>query len=396
MLEQPATSLSGGWRMRLALAQALFAGPDILLLDEPTNHLDLSAALWLEAYLVEHNCTALIVSHDAVFLDAVCTDIIHFEGGSLKYHVGNFSTFQESRQQTFTRHQSTADAVARQEKKAKEFIEKQKSMANSKHRDDNKQKQAAERSKKLGRVGLFADNGHKFKLLAEGNTKAGGSNRAQHVFGNYTSSNGMQSAFVSNAGVAMGEAKSLLHFKFPASPPLGGSSGDTWGLPLITMENCAFTGYQAIVTAGSAAASAPTSSDNKLLSGLSLNVANGSRVAIVGPNGAGKSTLVKLLVGDLQVDSTTTGKLTKHPSLKVRRGVGLKMGLSRVHMECAKAVGLPVFFFSSLSCLNPTCPTSKTQYVMCQNFLSTDRIRRAAPHRATRFSPGKHCCGLFL
>jgi len=120
----------------------------------------------------------------------------------------------------------------------------------------------------------------------------------------------------------MGEAKSLLHFKFPVSPPLGGSSGDSWGLPLITMENCAFTGYPASTSVGATAAVPPSSSGKKLLSGLSLNVANGSRVAIVGPNGAGKSTLVKLLVGDLQVDSTTTGKLTKHPNLKVNRGWG--------------------------------------------------------------------------
>ena len=81
--------------------------------------------------------------------------MIKFEDGKLKYHVGNYSSFREMEEQAWARNCSTGDAAARKEKKAKEFILKQRSMSNSKHRDDNKQRQAAERQKKLGRIGLY-------------------------------------------------------------------------------------------------------------------------------------------------------------------------------------------------------------------------------------------------
>ena len=239
MLAQSADSLSGGWRMRLALAAALFAAPDILLLDEPTNHLDLSASLYLEDYLVAKRCTALVVSHDAHFLDAVCTDVICFHEGKLRYHVGTYSSFAESESQTHSRNRATRDAVARKEKKAKEFIAKQRSMGSSKHRDDNKQKQAAERAKKFGRLGLYSENGQRFSLLSMGKTGGAGANRATHINGTFTSTNGQQSAFVSNEAVAFGDDRSLLHFKFPSAPPLKGTSG-AGATPLITMDGCAF------------------------------------------------------------------------------------------------------------------------------------------------------------
>ncbi|KAG9237401.1 putative elongation factor 3 [Amylocarpus encephaloides] len=87
------TALSGGWKMKLALARAVFEDPDILLLDEPTNHLDVKNVKWLEEYLQNSPCTSIIVSHDSGFLDNVCQHIIHYERFKLKRYRGNLREF---------------------------------------------------------------------------------------------------------------------------------------------------------------------------------------------------------------------------------------------------------------------------------------------------------------
>lgn len=93
-LAQHVGSLSGGWKMKLELARAMLMKADVLLLDEPTNHLDVLNVKWLQNYLVENTeITSLIVSHDSGFLDAVCTDIIHYENKKLAYYKGNLSEF---------------------------------------------------------------------------------------------------------------------------------------------------------------------------------------------------------------------------------------------------------------------------------------------------------------
>ena len=94
MIHGPVTALSGGWRMKLALSRAMLLNPDMLLLDEPTNHLDQFAIKWLVDYLRGlTKTTCLIVSHDTRFLDAVCTNITHYEGLKLKFYRGNLSDF---------------------------------------------------------------------------------------------------------------------------------------------------------------------------------------------------------------------------------------------------------------------------------------------------------------
>ncbi|MCJ1325833.1 translational elongation factor EF-1 alpha [Thelotrema lepadinum] len=87
------TSLSGGWKMKLALARAVFEDPDILLLDEPTNHLDYKNVEWLENYLMTSPCTSIIVSHDSRFLDHVIQHVIHYERFKLKRYRGTLSDF---------------------------------------------------------------------------------------------------------------------------------------------------------------------------------------------------------------------------------------------------------------------------------------------------------------
>ncbi|WAR15399.1 ABCF3-like protein [Mya arenaria] len=90
-------SLSGGWRMRLALARALFSKPDLLLLDEPTNMLDMKAIIWLENYLQTWPTTILVVSHDRSFLNAVCTDITHLYNKTLITYKGNYDQFDKTK-----------------------------------------------------------------------------------------------------------------------------------------------------------------------------------------------------------------------------------------------------------------------------------------------------------
>ena len=92
-LNGPITALSGGWKMKLALARAVFESPDILLLDEPTNHMDVVNVKWLEDYLTNSPCTSIIISHDSKFLDHVIQHVIHYERFKLKRYRGNLSEF---------------------------------------------------------------------------------------------------------------------------------------------------------------------------------------------------------------------------------------------------------------------------------------------------------------
>src|SRR6185369_3990938 len=94
---EPVASFSGGWRMRLNLAQALMCRSDLLLLDEPTNHLDLDAVLWLEDWLARYPGTLLLIAHDRDFLDAVVTEIAHLEGNKLRLYTGNYAQFERER-----------------------------------------------------------------------------------------------------------------------------------------------------------------------------------------------------------------------------------------------------------------------------------------------------------
>ncbi|MFA7664617.1 MAG: ATP-binding cassette domain-containing protein [Burkholderiaceae bacterium] len=94
---QPVDTLSGGWRMRLNLACALFCPSELLLLDEPTNHLDLDAVLWLERWLLRYEGTAIIVSHDRDFLDRVATASLHIDAGTIVRYAGGYSEFERLR-----------------------------------------------------------------------------------------------------------------------------------------------------------------------------------------------------------------------------------------------------------------------------------------------------------
>lgn len=105
-LMSPVKSFSGGWRMRLNLAQALMCRSDLLLLDEPTNHLDLDAVMWLEKWLKSYNGTLLLISHDRDFLDPLVDKIIHIEQQTLFEYAGNYSSFEIQRSTKLAQQQS--------------------------------------------------------------------------------------------------------------------------------------------------------------------------------------------------------------------------------------------------------------------------------------------------
>jgi ATP-binding cassette subfamily F protein 3 len=104
--ELAVSTFSGGWRMRLNLAQALMCRSDLLLLDEPTNHLDLDAVMWIEDWLAQYRGTLFLITHDRDFLDAVVNQVVHVEHQKLNQYTGNYSTFERTRAMQLANQQS--------------------------------------------------------------------------------------------------------------------------------------------------------------------------------------------------------------------------------------------------------------------------------------------------
>ncbi|KAK2461742.1 hypothetical protein APHAL10511_006205 [Amanita phalloides] len=128
--QRPTRSFSGGWRMRLALARALFVKPALLLLDEPSNHIDLNALAWLEDYLQTWPGTLLVVSHDRAFLDSVATDIIHQHSGRLDYYKGNFTQFYSTKSERDRNLRKEYEAQMEYRKHLQAFIDRWRYNAN--------------------------------------------------------------------------------------------------------------------------------------------------------------------------------------------------------------------------------------------------------------------------
>ncbi|WP_427833443.1 ABC transporter ATP-binding protein [Actinobacillus pleuropneumoniae] len=148
-LSLPVKSFSGGWRMRLNLAQALICRSDLLLLDEPTNHLDLDAVIWLEKWLTNYRGTLLLISHDRDFLDPIIDRVIHIENQQLNDYTGNYTSFEIQRATKISQQNA---AYAQQQRKVahlQSFIDRFKAKA-------TKAKQAQSRIKALEKMELIA------------------------------------------------------------------------------------------------------------------------------------------------------------------------------------------------------------------------------------------------
>jgi ATP-binding cassette subfamily F protein 3 len=144
-ISQPVSAFSGGWRMRLNLAQALMCPSDLLLLDEPTNHLDLDAIVWLEDWLRRYPGTLIVVSHDRDFLDGVVKTIVHIDQRKLRRYSGDYSSFEMQRAQALVLAQSQIEKQARERAHLQSFIDRFKAKA-------TKARQAQSRMKMLAKM----------------------------------------------------------------------------------------------------------------------------------------------------------------------------------------------------------------------------------------------------
>ncbi|MBX6426026.1 MAG: ABC-F family ATP-binding cassette domain-containing protein [Variibacter sp.] len=143
--QRPCREFSGGWRMRVALAAALFSQPDLLLLDEPTNYLDLEGALWLESHLARYPRSVIIISHDRDLLDNAADWILHLERGKLTLYRGGYSSFERQRRERQALDAKLARAQERERARLQAFVDRFRAKA-------TKARQAQSRLKRLAKL----------------------------------------------------------------------------------------------------------------------------------------------------------------------------------------------------------------------------------------------------
>ncbi|KAJ3323270.1 hypothetical protein HDV06_002037 [Boothiomyces sp. JEL0866] len=269
MTDGPISKLSGGWRMKLSLAQALLIEPDILLLDEPTNALDLESIIWLQRYLKSlNNVTLIIISHDRTFLNTVVDHVVCLRNQKLTYFDGNYDEYELNIETQRKFHQRMQDFVDAKRDKLENSIKELKNQAR-KHGDDKKLLQAESRRKKLEERVLWekSQTGHRYK------------------FSKVCSKRHMAQV------INVDQDDPPVNWKFPAVEPLRNNSS------LTKIESLSFS-Y----------------GDRPILNDITLNIELGDRIGIVGRNGEGKSTLLELITGNLM---RKTGSIEHHSQCRL-------------------------------------------------------------------------------
>jgi ATP-binding cassette subfamily F protein 3 len=274
-MNRPVASFSGGWRMRLNLAQALMCPSDLLLLDEPTNHLDLDAILWLEDWLKRYTGTLIIISHDRDFLDGVVNVIVHIDERKLKRYGGNYSSFEKQRAINLALSQAAFEKQSRERDHLQSFIDRFKAKA-------SKAKQAQSRMKMLAKMEdlapIHASAAFSFEFR-EPDRAPNPLLVLEEVVAGYPPS--------SPGGGAGGGGNAR------PSPAGGGAGG----------EGARVTPQSTVIKnePGFPLPNPPPGGEGAkaILSGINLNLQAGQRIGLLGVNGAGKSTLIKTIAGEL-------------------------------------------------------------------------------------------------
>ncbi|KAJ1722735.1 hypothetical protein LPJ53_002872 [Coemansia erecta] len=274
----PVSMLSGGWRMRVALAKAVFIKPDILLLDECTNHLDLAAIAWLQDYLVTlEDITIVCVSHDRDFLNAISQEIIRLKEKKLSYHPGNYDDYEQTEDELRKKKEHQYAALERRREHVKKSIDNFTKHARG-TQDSKVLGQVASRKKLLERmVGLdVTEDGKKFKV----SYWAGFHDTVRPE-------------------LKLERAEKGVDFSIPQPEALRHQG------PLVTLNNISFA-YP-----GSSAGKARSAA---VLENISMSIMMGDHIALLGLNGCGKSTLINIIKGDL---TPTKGTVEHHSRLRI-------------------------------------------------------------------------------
>lgn len=272
MADGPVRRLSGGWRMRVALAKAMFVQPDVLLLDECTNHLDLAAIAWLQEYLTSLvDITIVCVSHDRDFLNAISQEIIRLKDRTLSYHPGNYDDYEQTEDELRKKKERQHASLERRREHVKKSIEKFKAHAKSAN-DDKVLGQVASRAKKLERMSGMekTEDGKRFKVS---------------YWAGYHDT--------MRPEIELIKTEKEVDLRLP-KPDAIVSPG-----PILSLNSVSFSYAK---------------KKHRVLKSISLSIMYGDHIAIVGLNGCGKSTLVQLIAGALQ---PTHGHIERHGRLKI-------------------------------------------------------------------------------